>query len=678
VVSFDPTDVDRVIVGGIDLHEWKKQINNPPAGGWSKISIWFVNPTSPLYVHADNHQLKWDSESRLYIGNDGGIGVSLDKGNTFYPANRGYNVTQFYAISHDRNGSVVGGTQDNGTLYNDHQNGTWQEFKQISGGDGFTAEISFFNPDVIFTSVYYNSFSRSGDGGVTSNPFVPNLGSGYDPLGVNGPQHPFHTQFHLAEYFDTNSEDSVIFVPRASYAIGEIVRVPSLATGDTIDYVTPQTIRFDDTLLYDPSLTVTEYQIVDEISGNTYDLGFNNFTPFPSASGLTPPDVGDTLEVFVPNGPDTVVVESVNPYSFYYGSNASGPGEIAFGRDTIRLGVAWDTLTVQDPFQSWFVFSINRNGGEVWGTRDATRLSTSNPKWVRLIQGVGSAGSLDVAFSKDLNHMFVVAGGSLLRLDSLGSVYTSDPDFETKLDLDEGATATTKVTVGSGSYSGVGVNPNNANDVAAVQLFGGSVYRSSNATSAVPSLTNVGSQGGVGYYDVIIDRNDSDILFASTFVGVAMSENGGATWSDVSDPLFSGVPSYRLRQAWRTLSEGNRVPGEIYVGTFGRGIWSTDAVLNVSENEPLDAIEKKKAFSLEIYPNPARYNSTIIVDMKESNSLDIQFYNISGRLVKRIRKTDAHVGRNEVGFNASDLPQGTYLIRVQSGNQIENTKFVKM
>lgn len=62
----------------------EKQINNPPSGGWNKISLWFTSPTSDLYVHADNHELKWDGSNRLFIGNDGGIGVSLDKGQTFY------------------------------------------------------------------------------------------------------------------------------------------------------------------------------------------------------------------------------------------------------------------------------------------------------------------------------------------------------------------------------------------------------------------------------------------------------------------------------------------------------------------------------------------------------------------------------------------------------------------
>src|SRR5690606_15315728 len=148
----------------------------------------------------------------------------------------------------------------------------------------------------------------------------------------------------------------------------------------------------------------------DSDTGSTYDLGFNSHTPFVTASGNYPPVIGDSILVDVPNGQDTVVVASVTPYDFHYGSNASGPGVLPFGRDTMRLAIAWDTLTVQDPYQSWFVFSTHKNGGEVWGTRDAARLSKANPVWVRLIDGIGAAEELDVAFSKDLNHMFVTAG----------------------------------------------------------------------------------------------------------------------------------------------------------------------------------------------------------------------------------------------------------------------------
>ena len=449
-----------------------------------------------------------------------------------------------------------------------------------------------------------------------------------------------------------------------------------MATGDTIDYITPTVITYDDTLLFDPALTTTEYVVEDDITGNEYDLGFLPFTPFVTASGNYPPVNGDSLLVETPTGDDTVVVASSTPYDFYYGSNPISGETIAMGRDEFLLGVSWDTLRVQDPFQSWFVVSTSANGGELWGTRDALRLSVLNPKWVRLAESLGSS-QVDVEFSEDLNHMFV-CGGPIYRFDGLADVYTSDPDFTDKLSLDQSGTAVTRTTVSSLSFSGIGIDPRNPDVLVAVQGFGGNVYRSSNATSATPSVTNVGSQGGLAFYDVVVDRNDDDILFAATFNGASLSEDGGATWTDVSDPEFAGTPSYHILQSWRTWAEGNRREGEVYLGTYGRGIWSTDATLSVAENNSNNSIKETKKPTISVFPNPSMYNSTLVFELSSNKDVDIQFYNISGRLVKSIQKTNLMEGRNEVVFSTSGLPQGTYIIRVRAGEEIQTTKFIKM
>jgi len=259
IVTVRYNDPKEILLGGIDIWKWKQSIDDPlngPSGGFEKVSEWFVSPNSPIYVHADNHEMKWDALNRLYIGNDGGIGVSDDAGTIWYPSNRGYNVTQFYGIAFDRDGSVMGGTQDNGTLYNDHSLSTFQEFREVNGGDGFECEISHFNPKVMFSSIYYNSIYRSGDRGTTWNNFTPDLPPSYPVPGTEGTvYHPFHTEFILAEYFDLNSKDSVTYVATKNYSAGDILKIPSLSTGDSMNYVTPLNLYFDDTLLYDPSLT---------------------------------------------------------------------------------------------------------------------------------------------------------------------------------------------------------------------------------------------------------------------------------------------------------------------------------------------------------------------------------------------------------------------------------------
>ncbi len=628
IASVDPTNAEHLLIGGIDVWSWTQQVNNPPSGGFEKISQWFVNPSSPIYVHADVHEMKWDSNNRFYVGSDGGVGISNDIGETWFPANRGYNVTQFYGIAFDRNGSIIGGTQDNGTLYNDFSNATYQSFNQVTGGDGFECEISFYNPKVMFTSIYYNSIYRSGDRGQTFTSFSPSLPGTYAPPGTEGsPLHPFHTEFILAENYDENSEDSVTFIPTRNYSAGSILRVPSMASGDTITYITSNALYFDDTLNYTPSLTV----------------GGENF-----------------------------------------GLNPATNETVSMGEDTVLYNVAWDTLRVQDPYQSWFLVYVNINGGELWGTRNATRLAVTNPLWICVARGFGggSFNNIDLEFSKDLEHLYISSGSGIWRIDGLGSVYTSDPNFVSKAAFvgtgvngtTPSATVATKIS--TVSYQGIAVNPSDADDIILFAGFNGTNRRSLNATAAVPSYTSLGAitTPGLACYDGIIDRNDPDVIVVGTSNGVFVTENGGASWVNASSG-FEGVPVYEVRQSWRTSEEGNGRPGEIYLGTFGRGIWRTTAYLGVDDQtgQVINTVKTK----LKTYPNPTNDNTNLSFNLTSSGEVSVNVYSITGRLVKSITKNMSS-GANTLPIDCEDLPNGTYIIKFISGKQNESVKFIKM
>lgn len=628
IVSVVPNDPEQILIGGIDIWRWKQTVNNPPSGGFQKISLWSVAPNSSIYVHADNHEMKWDSNNRFYAGNDGGVSITTDYGNTWFVANRGYNVTQFYGIAFDRDGAVMGGAQDNGTLYNNHTLSTYKEFREVGGGDGFECEISFFNPAVMFSTIYYNTISRTGDKGVTWTSFEPLLPGTYDPPGTDGsPNHPFHTEVFLAEYFDPNSEDSVNYIATKNYNAGDLIRIPSLSSGDSINYFTATDLYFDDTLLYNPALTVN---------------GIN------------------------------------------FGQNAATGELVNMGSDTVIFNVAWDTLKVADPFQSWFLVYVNANGGELWGTRNALRLAVTNAQWVCVARGIGSNSSVDVEFSSDLEHCYVVAGNGVWRINGLGSVYSSDPNFTAKVAfVGTGAQATTPsfttaTKISTSNYEGIAVNPSDKNDIVLFAGFNGTNRRSLNATAATPTFTALGSiipGSQPGCFDGIIDRDDANIIVVGTSEGVFVTENGGASWENASAG-FEGTPVFEVRQSWRTFEEGNNRPGEIYIGTFGRGIWKTEAYLGLGNNGSTNntSLEAKMI----TYPNPSNANTTLSFELNKAGSVDVAVYSITGRLVKQIKKSNMPSGENEVFINTEDLPNGTYIIKLVSGKQNQSVKFIKL
>ncbi len=742
VVSVMPNDPEKILIGGIDIWQWEQTQSTPPSGGFDHLTEWFLDPSSSNYTHADNHEMKWDANDRLYVGNDGGIGITNNYGEDWYPSNRGYNATQFYGIAFDKDGNVNGGTQDNGTLYNNYEfENTNQEFREVMGGDGFETEISFFNPDVMFACVYYNDIERSDDAGETfsNGSFSPNFPAGYADAGDGaGGYHPFHTEFVLAENYDLNSEDSVTYYPTENYAANSLLRIPSMAKGDSMDYITPVALYFDDTLYYTPSQTVNDISVINQINGQNVHLGNFTWTPFPSASQLNPPIIGDSLMVDFETGADTVVVQSLGTYSHYYGQNPNTLELYDLYDDTVAYNVAWDKLIIQDPYQSWFVMYVNANNGELWGTRNANRFSTTDMQWVKIAQGIGAYNysNIDIEFSRDLNECYVSAGTGVWRIDGLGSQYSTNTNFKKNVGygttvMNAGAfvigqtyqiasigspvptdytligaatntvgtifvatgigagngtawlapAATSKTKITNTSYQGLAVNPNDPTDLILFTGFSGTNKRCSNANTATDdaSLNDVvlGSitSPSVACYDGIIDRDNPNIIVVGTSEGVFYTENGGTAWSNASTG-FEGTPVYEIRQSWRTWDEGSRRPGEIYVGTYGRGIWSSGSYLSVDDwDENLSDLLKDKMI---MYPNPTADNTTLVFNLDQVSDITVTIYNISGTLVKTIAKKNVDGGKQTLSLDSADLPKGTYIVKMNAGEQNETAKFIKM
>jgi len=163
ITAVDPDNEEHVFFGGIDLWDWT------PTAGVAPISVWSNSTLSSKYVHADNHTIVWDTKTTpatMYIGNDGGVFKSHDKGKTFYSSNHGYSVTQFYAVGAAyisdelRNGWVVaGGSQDNGTWVVDGKGNSVMSGVKTKGGDGFYAELSQKLPGYGIFSTYDSELS---------------------------------------------------------------------------------------------------------------------------------------------------------------------------------------------------------------------------------------------------------------------------------------------------------------------------------------------------------------------------------------------------------------------------------------------------------------------------------------------------------------------------------------
>jgi hypothetical protein len=680
--AVDPTNPNRLLVGGLDIHEWTIATTEPVTGGWAQLSLWFTPNFSPLHVHADNHRIVFDSQNRMYIGNDGGIGISENIGQTYIAANRGYATIQFYSIAVDGKGRLIGGAQDNGTLYNSLQNATPMEFRQMIGGDGFDAAISFYNPNIMFGTLYYGAIQRTGNQGAGWGGFIPNY-VGYAPVGdVQNPSTSsdfhFHNRIGLGEFYDLNSKDSVQFSPTFSATAGTLIQIPSFATGNLIPHTLANNVYFDDTVEFNPALTITDFQVKDLTTGTTfqlYPLTWTNET----APGQDP-QVGHVLQVTAPTV-FTITVQTVSTYNRYFAQHPITGKLLDLVTNEFLTNVSWDTIKVADPYQSIFLTHARKNGGELYMTRDALRLSSSNVKWSQVVTGIGAMFTGEIAFSADLEHVYVGTSTGLWRIDGIRDVYSTEANFTAQTDLRAGsAPAITKTLIYSGAVSGVSVNPADPGDVLITRAgVGGSgrIFRSTTADVATGSGTFQDITGNLTTnmvcYDVLVDRTNSNLLLVGTDYGVYFTTNGGTTWTYSSEG-FGEVPVYRIVQNWREGHPNTTRPGEIYIATFGRGMFASDSVLDIDNIVQNNAPTNK--FEIMVYPNPLQNDGTIRFELKDNANVQTEIYTISGRLVYS-NKSYLTGGVHNLAFDASKFDNGAYIVKVTAGDEVSSAKFIK-
>lgn len=152
-IRVDPQNDEQLFLLGVDL--WRYQ-----GGLWSRATPnwWESN------VHADKHDLVFNSKNHMILGTDGGAYYSEDNGLVWEDLEN-IPTTQFYRVAYNPHTPefYYGGAQDNGTTGGNEQ--TLNEWERIFGGDGFQAVFHPNDPNIFYVETQNGGIQVTVDGG---------------------------------------------------------------------------------------------------------------------------------------------------------------------------------------------------------------------------------------------------------------------------------------------------------------------------------------------------------------------------------------------------------------------------------------------------------------------------------------------------------------------------------
>lgn len=84
----------------------------------------------------------------------------------------------------------------------------------------------------------------------------------------------------------------------------------------------------------------------------------------------------------------------------------------------------------------------------------------------------------------------------------------------------------------------------------------------------------------------------------------------------------------------------------------------------------------KKSFGVNVYPNPAREFSTVNIDMENESPIILSLTDAAGKIVQKTQ-FNGFKGLNQKRINLSGFESGSYLLKVNAGNESQTISIIK-
>ncbi|MGQ9643951.1 MAG: FlgD immunoglobulin-like domain containing protein, partial [Ignavibacterium sp.] len=624
ILAVDPDNPNILLAGGID--NWK---TTNAGSSWVQKTNWYSQSGAPPYAHADQHAYAYapSNSNIVYLGNDGGIYKSTNKGETWTAINNNLPITQFYYGAVAPSGvNYYGGTQDNGTL---KASGSlnWNE---ILGGDGGATEVDFSNPNNIYMEYVNFAFFKSTNGGSTFFKAMNGIPKGPNFYDGTTDRTLFITPFSM----DPNNANIIVAgtyrVWRTTNGAGNWTAISGDLTGDGTgsDGATISTVivaKGNSNVIY-VGCSNGRVQVTTD-AGASWSL---------RNSGL--PTLYATRIATDPNNPATAFVT----FSGYSSGNKIFK--------TTNYGVNWTNISGNLPnLPVNCVFVNPSNVNNIYVGTDLGVFSTTNggSSWIQDVNGMANVPVLDLDFRSSDNKLFAATHGRSMFVATLGG---GGGTQTAQLIYDDGTPTSGYYWPNNGQGSANRMTPTLSNaQLVSMQIYFVSIVFGNATYKPIVLSNNAGTPGGdiinhpFKNASVVPGWDNTDLTSYNITVNgdffIGLKYNGTDAPTFGYDPVNSG-------RAWDFDGVNWASWNETYF--FRATIQTTTSVAEISNLIP-DKFEVSHN-----YPNPFNPSTKFRYALPEGRNVKIIIYDIQGKQVAELVNNYQAPGTYEVTWNGKN------------------------
>jgi hypothetical protein len=148
--------------------------------------------------------------------------------------------------------------------------------------------------------------------------------------------------------------------------------------------------------------------------------------------------------------------------------------------------------------------------------------------------------------------------------------------------------------------------------------------------------------------------------------GIDVSTDDGVTWTNAGT-----ITSTTTKCLEASLAINSKTVNKVKIYNAGLNAGNLDInIIKITSAEPLtvkaEPFTKVSAFKLGSYPNPFNPSTKVTFEVPTSSNINLSVFNMLGEKVATLHEGLVPAGAYSTQFNASNLPSGMYIVRLQA------------